>query len=97
MNERTQHLKDMLRELESELATIDTLDPEARALLADAAQEIQQVLAGKASEAEEPSGAAADRPVHDRLSTAMERFETSHPTLTAVLGRLVDTLAQMGI
>ncbi|MBM4000444.1 MAG: DUF4404 family protein [Planctomycetes bacterium] len=32
-----------------------------------------------------------------RLREAIERFETSHPTLTAVLGRLVDALGQMGI
>jgi hypothetical protein len=31
------------------------------------------------------------------LRDAIERFEISHPTLTGILGRMIDALAQLGI
>jgi hypothetical protein len=35
--------------------------------------------------------------LQQRLKDAMLRFETEHPSLTAVLGRLADGLANMGV
>ncbi|MBW2383712.1 MAG: DUF4404 family protein, partial [Deltaproteobacteria bacterium] len=33
----------------------------------------------------------------DQLSQALERFEESHPQLTAIVGRVADALADIGI
>jgi len=33
----------------------------------------------------------------DRLQAASQEFEDSHPTVTAILSRLIDGLGQMGI
>ncbi len=91
MEQRRQHLQEMLKELEAELARVDTLDDETRKMLEEAAAEIEHVLAGN-----EPL-ADSSPPVRHRLSSTIERFEASHPTLTGVLSRLVDLLGQLGI
>ena len=82
-------LREELERLHRELSETSTLDEEARALLGELAEEIERMLA------EETSGAAA--PLADRLRAATERFEETHPQLTAVVGRVADALANLGI
>ena len=90
MTENIEQLRTTLRDLEAELASLETLDEETRAMLQEVAGEIQAVLATRT--ATQPPGH-----VRGRLRDAIDQFETSHPTLTGVLSRLVDTLGQMGI
>ncbi|MBW2269999.1 MAG: DUF4404 family protein [Deltaproteobacteria bacterium] len=82
-------LSDELEHLHRELSEAPSLDAEARALLAELAADIERLLA---EDAPESTG-----PLADRLSAATERFEETHPKLTAVIGRLADALANLGI
>ncbi len=82
-------LRNELEHLHRELSEAPSLDPEARALLAEVAADIERLLAQDA-----PESAA---PLARRLSAATERFEETHPQLTAVVGRLADALANLGI
>lgn len=81
-------LREHLEQLQQRLADNPQLDPEARRQLSDLAREIETVLGEGPREA--PS-------LIDRLRAATERFEESHPDLTAVTGRIADLLARMGI
>ena len=90
MPEQIEKLKSTLRELEAELASIDTLDEETRAALEEAVEEISQRLR-KRDYAPQPDSLAA------RLQDAAGEFETSHPTLFGIVRRTIDALGQMGI
>ena len=80
-----------LQELEEELESVDSLDEEAAELLQEAAQEIQVAL-------QKQDAALLGHPtLIERLRNATERFEVSHPTLTGIVGRMIDGLARMGI
>ena len=84
-------LRATISELERELRGMNSLDTESRRMLEQAMQDIRDALQAK----EQP--AANPQPLVERLQEAVERFESTHPSLTAVLGRLIDGLAQMGI
>ena len=85
-------LRRRLEELHAELARTDRGDTEARAALEAVLRDIQALLAG-------PPGGERRGPatLADRLREATGHFEESHPTLTAMLGRVVDALAALGI
>jgi hypothetical protein len=94
MPERTEKLRTTLAELHQELADAGGLDPESRALLQASLQEILDALANA------PSGAGLQGhplPLIERLREAGPRLEAKHPELAAVVGRLLDTLASLGI
>lgn len=85
-------LRDRLERLHSELADTDEVDPASRELLASVLRDIQQLLDASGEERpQEPQGLA------ERLREATRQFEESHPTLAAAVGRVVDTLSNMGI
>jgi len=86
-----EQLQATLIELKAELATVDTLDNETREALEGAVHEIESVLAKKSVEVQQSESIAGN------LRDAVERFESSHPTLTGILSRLADALAQLGI
>lgn len=91
MPERIEKLRTLLDELEQELHGVETLDEESRSLLKEAADEIQTALeAENVTEIEHDSLTA-------RLNDAVSEFESSHPTIYAVVNRMVDVLGQMGI
>jgi signal transduction histidine kinase len=91
MTEHYDKLKAAVADLEAELGAIDTLDDPTRAVLQEALADIQAVL-------ETPRPASYEsRSLSDRLQRAVHEFEGSHPTLTGILSRLIDGLAQMGI
>jgi hypothetical protein len=93
MPERTRRLQATLAELHQELAEAGTLDAESRALLQAMAQEIRASLDGATGALQPPP---ADSVV-DRLRTTALRLEVEHPRVAAVIGRLLDTLASVGI
>ena len=90
MPDRIEKLKTTLRELEAELASIDSLDEETRAALEAAMEEIGQRLRKRDYHAQADSLTA-------RLQDAAGEFETSHPTLFGIVTRTIDALGQMGI
>jgi len=91
MSEQAEKLKATVTELEEELQSLETLDDEAREVLEVALREIQAALS------EEESAELEAESLMDRLNDATHDFEGSHPTLTGIIGRLIDGLGQMGI
>ena len=91
MSESVQKIKATIAELENELRSLPSVDRETREMLAQAVREIQTLLRP------DDAGDIQREPLVDRLGSAAQQFETSHPTLTGIIGRLIDGLAQMGI
>lgn len=84
-------LQKTLSRLREELRAGQSLDDEAREQLENLARDIEQVLH---PESREPAALDA---LAQRLREAIERFEESHPALTAAVNRVADALARMGI
>lgn len=94
MSELVERLRTTLAELHAELEQLPATDQEARALLGQAAGEIQAKLdAAQAS----PGQQSLTEQFTEQLTTGARRFEATHPTLSRVLEDLIDMLAQMGI
>lgn len=87
LKETLAELRAELRQLEASGVEGDALPEDARDALRDAAREIEQALEGD----------GADDSLSARLQEAIERFEGSHPTLTGIVGRVVDALSDLGI
>ncbi|HZS10316.1 MAG TPA: DUF4404 family protein [Blastocatellia bacterium] len=85
-------LLDRLRELHAELQNSSPGDAEERELLQKLAKDIELLLDHKEGEVT-LSSASLGR----RLEEAALRLEASHPRTTALIGRVVDLLVQMGI
>jgi len=84
-------LRATISELERELRGVRSLDAESRLVLEQAVQDLRTAL-------QKVDRSAAERQsLVERLQESVERFESTHPSLTAILGRLIDGLAQMGI
>lgn len=81
-------IRQLVERLREQLAALDQVDPEVRALLEAADDDIQAALGG-------PEAAPAT--LRERLKSAAEHFEDEHPALTATLGGIVDALARIGI
>ena len=79
-------LRENLKKLHTELASVDNLDEELQTLLKQAADDIEQALG------DEPR--ASGRPQLDELAL---RFEADHPRLSSILGEIADTLSKLGI
>ncbi len=92
MPERLDKLRETVRELETELASLDSIDPETRSVLETALTEIREALRRKDAEA-----LARRDSLATRLQEAAEGFESSHPNLFGIVGRTIDALGQMGI
>jgi hypothetical protein len=84
-------LRDSIRHLRDELASGEPLSGEERTRLEGVLGEVSGILD---SEADEPSIASE---FFDDLHEFAERFEESHPKLALVLGRIADSLSQLGI
>jgi len=81
----------LLEDLTSQLEQADALDEADRAALTHLQERIGTALAGDGDEAAAPAGQG------DSISDLVDRFETSHPTLTMTLGRIMDALNKLGI
>lgn len=90
MAESTQKLHDAIRDLHQVLETTENLTDEDRAELESAIGEIREVL-GDSETASPPDT------LRGRLTAAVERFEDRYPELTKVIGRVADSLSEMGI
>ena len=93
MTSSHEKLQATLQELERELAALDTLDADARNLLERAAVDIRAKLAIAAST--EP--ASSEPALMDQVHAVAREFEATHPELAAVLKRIAEGLAQLGI
>jgi hypothetical protein len=83
-------LQQQLQELRKQLAEQTPLTKEERTELFILSQEIELQLA-------EQAAAEPDASLVDGVNLAIERFESSHPTLAGTLRNILQTLANMGI
>ena len=91
MPQRIAKLQATIEELQLELASLETVDSETRAVLEDAVAEIHAALHKEEHvELGEPSLIA-------KLRDSAEKFEASHHTLSGIVSRTIDALGQMGI
>ena len=88
---RLDKIRAALNDLEGELSGLDELDAPTRAMLEEARHEIETALAKQ-----DPVQIEHESLV-DRLETAAQTFQASHPTLAGVVQRMIDALGQLGI
>lgn len=88
MSDRLTTLRAKLTDLVAELRGVQDLDSATRDQLEQAATEIISALQRSATKAGPSDGSLRDRLVE---------LEASHPNVAAVVNRLIDMLAQMGI
>lgn len=84
----SEHLRELLESLRTELDRTDAVDERSRALLREVDDEIREALERSERHAES---------VIDRLREAVESFEGEHPQLTEAVSRVIDALVKMGI
>lgn len=89
MSPQAAELARRLAELQAELERTQSVDPKSRELLENVQRNIESVL--------ERSDESGQSSLRERLEAAIEHFETSHPVLTATMGRVMDQLANLGI
>lgn len=92
MDEHAARLRATIAELEQELRNVSEVDPDTRAMLQEAVEEIQGTLrTSNSAVTTEPHS------LNERLNIAAAEFDTSHPGLAGLLRRVVDALSQLGI
>ena len=89
---KQRELQETLARLHEELRNGQHLDDEARGMLERLAGDIEQALHPASADSVDALDALGQR-----LREAIERFEESHPALTAAVNRVADALARMGI
>ncbi len=87
-----ERLRQLLRELHDELERTNSVEPDSRQLLTGVMWDLQEILERSDEEALDGAGTFGDT-----LRDATLQFEGEHPTLAALLGRVVDALSQIGI
>lgn len=87
-------LRQRLEELHRELQEAEPIDPAAHELLRKVMEDIQRQLEAVERDSEVD---AEPESLIDRLRDAVNDFEESHPSLTDAAGRVIDTLARIGI
>ncbi len=85
-------LQDTLVELRETLGGMDRIDESTRQSLHVLVDDLQGLL-------QQEDGPSRDdiHPVKRDLKDLLLRFETEHPQLTSILGRIADGLANLGI
>ena len=84
-------LRESIQHLQEELSSGEPLSSEDRSQLETVLGEVSEILDAEDSEASAEGKSFSDLP------TLVERFESTHPKLAAVLGRIADSLSQLGI
>ena len=87
-----QHTRKTLMELQAQLRHTESLPESEREFVDALYEEIEELLARPR---QEPP--MRPHPLIERLEDATKRFEVSHPELTGVIGRVIDSLSTMGI
>lgn len=93
-----QTLEDSIRHLRGELTDGDPLTAEDRALLERTLADVAEKLAqnGERERHAKNEGFSLTESLYDELRDLSARIEQSHPSLSIVLGRIIDSLAQLG-
>ena len=83
--------RESIQHLQDELTSGEPLSNEDRAELETVLGEVTEILDSEQSEASSEGRSFGELP------TLVERFESTHPKLAVVLGRIADSLSQLGI
>ena len=86
-----EQLRKRIEQLLEELEQTDTIDERDRNRLEGVLREIRGAVDGSDDEREDGDSLV------DRLNDATRQFEESHPTLTAMVGRIAERLSNLGI
>lgn len=92
MTDNLTRLRTTLDQLHQELDKVESTDPEIQALLSGAVADIQEKINLQEGRASDDDGSIADR-----LTAVARHYEESHPTLSGIVGSIIDTLSRMGI
>ena len=87
-----QHIRKTLTELQAQLRHTESLPEGEREIVDEIYEEIEQLLARPRQQQHVPPYTLLAR-----LDDAAHRFEVSHPDLTVMIGRVIDSLSTMGI
>ena len=90
-----QTLEDSIRHLRGELADGDPLTAGDRELLERTLAEVAQKL--EESDGNESDGFSLTESVYEELQELSARIEQTRPSLSILLGRIIDSLSQLGI
>ncbi len=90
-----QQIREMLTQLHDELEHTQTLDDDERAMMRHLMSDIQQML--NRQDAGQGMQYKPDRSFVNRLRKALDMMEVSHPTLTLMMEKALDTLNIAGI
>ncbi len=91
MPERIAKLKEIVKELETELASLDTVDAESQKVLEGALEELHTALQKK------DHASLESETLSDQLRAVEEDFHVSHPTIAGLILRTINALGQFGI
>ena len=86
-----EQLREQLEQLHTELKQADALDPQQRQLLLTRANDIEELLKRDEIEPHHYRG------LGERLSEDLAQLEASHPQITLLMRRAIDSLAYLGI
>jgi predicted nucleic acid-binding Zn-ribbon protein len=86
-----EQLRTQLEDLHAELQKAEALDPQQRELLQALANDINQLLSRNENEPYHY------RSLGERLSEDVARLEASHPQITLLMRRAIDSLAYLGV
>lgn len=87
-----ENLRKLLEQLHDELERAESMDEKGDELLRHLNADIQNLL-----KRSEKGKAQSDEPVLERLQDAIDHFEVTHPTLTAMLSEMMTILSNAGI
>ena len=85
-------LRERIQELLGELDQVEAADPDARDRLAAVLEEIRVAV-----DDSDDDGSETHESLLERLNEATHHFGESHPTLTAMVGRVAESLSNLGI
>lgn len=89
---KRRELREALEQLQADIRNLDAVDEASKDLLNSLMGDISDVL-----ERSEEDPGDRHRGLLDRLREATGHFKASHPDLSAVMERAMDTLSNMGI
>ena len=95
MSEGRKKLKATVDQLHAELGSMENVDEEIHQMLQGAMEDIHLILDQDKQTAAD--GGRQHASVVERLSEAAQHYEDQHPTLSGILGSMIDTLSNMGI
>jgi ElaB/YqjD/DUF883 family membrane-anchored ribosome-binding protein len=85
-------LRKLLDQLHDEINNTKTIDDKGRELLSDLESDIHALLERSGSTPEQSQSTLVQR-----LESALDHFEVTHPDLTMLISRLLESLSNAGI